>query len=143
MAATQGMLGHLATLLVEGAAIAESTDFTPHFGQATVDLTNRDSNYWRQLVSSTRDWSISGTGNYYAGNIGKKVLVEHWSKRDTGKIKTAYINVIFTFAGGVADGVTAEGRAILTSLDFPSPDTGAAVFNFTLEGTDELDISAS
>ena len=139
MSATQGMVGHLATLTVEGAAIAESTDFSPHFGQATVDLTNRDGAYWRQLVSSTRDWSISGTGNYFTGNIGKKVLVEHWQNRDTN-LGSLTLTVIFTFADGA---ITAEGQAILTSLDFPSPDAGAAVFSFTLEGTDALDISAS
>jgi len=139
MAISVGMLGHLATLTVEGAAIAESTDFAPHFGQAVVDITNRDSAYWRQLVSSTREWSVSGTGNYYAGNVGKKVLVEHWENRDA-LIGTTTITVVFTFADGA---VTASGEAILTSLDFPSPDAGAAIFNFTLEGTDVLTISVS
>lgn len=135
MGATSGMLGHSATLTLEGAAVGESTDFTLHLGQAVVDMTNRDAAYWRQLLSSTRDWSISGTGNYYAGNLGKKVLVEHWENRTF-----ATITVLFTFADGA---VTAGGEAILTSLDFPSPDAGAAVFNFTLEGTDALAISAS
>lgn len=139
MGATAGMVGHLATLTVEGAAIAESTDFAPHFGQAVVDLTNRDSAYWRQLVSSTRDWSITGTGNYFVANVGKKVLVEHWENRDTN-LGTTTLTVIFTFADGA---ITASGEAILTSLDFPSPDAGAAVFTFTLEGTDALAISAS
>jgi len=140
MGATSGMLGHSAVLTVNGAAIAESTDFTPHFGQATVDLTNRDSNYWRQLLSSTRDWSMSGTANYFVANVGKRVLVEHWENRDTHADHSLTLAVIFTFADGA---VTASGTAILTSLDFPSPDAGAAVFNFTLEGTDALTISAS
>jgi len=140
MAVSTGMVGHLATLTVEGAAIAESTDFTPHFGQAVVDLTNRDADYWRQLVSSTRDWSISGTGNYFVANIGKKVLLDHWEKRSSAKWGGATISVIFTFADGA---VTATGEAILTSIDFPSPDAGAATFNFTLEGTDALVLSAS
>jgi len=139
MTATSGMTGHSATLTVEGAAIAESTDFSLHCGQAVVDMSNRDGAYWRQLISSTRDWSISGTGNYYTGNLGKKVLVEHWENRATN-IGTVYINVIFTFADG---SVTATGKAFLTSLDFPTPYAGAAVFSFTLEGTDALTISAS
>jgi len=140
MAVSTGMVGHSATLTVEGAAIAESTDFTPHFGQAVVDLTNRDSDYWRQLVASTRDWSISGTGNYFVANIGKKVLIDHWTNRASASFATAAITVVFTFADG---SVTATGEAYLTSLDFPSPDAGAAVFNFTLEGTGVLTISAS
>ncbi|HUV59520.1 MAG TPA: phage tail tube protein [Desulfatiglandales bacterium] len=140
MAISTGMTGHLATLAVEGAAIAESTDFSLHCGQAVVDLTNRDSAYWRQLVTSTRDWSMTGTGNYFVANIGKKVLLDHWEKRDAGSIATLYIDVIFTFADGA---VTATGKAFLTSLDFPSPDAGAAVFSFTLEGTDALALSAS
>lgn len=135
MGATSGMLGHSATLTLEGAAVGESTDFTLHLGQGVVDMTNRDAAYWRQLLSSTRDWSVSGTGNYYAGNLGKKVLVESWEDRPA-----ASISIIFTFADG---SVTASGEAILTSLDFPSPDAGAAVFNFTLEGTDALTISVS
>lgn len=135
MAISSGMSGHSAVLLLENSPVGESTDFTPHFGQAVIDLTNRDANYWRQLISSTREWSISGVGNYYAGNLGKKVLVEHWENRTFPTI-----TVVFTFADGA---VTATGEAILTSLDFPSPHDGAATFTFTLEGTDALAISAS
>lgn len=139
MGATTGMLGHSATVTVEGAAIAESTDFSLTLGQEVVDMSNRDGSHWRQLISSMRSWSISGTGNYFVANIGKRVLVEHWENRDTN-LGVLTLTVIFTFADGA---VTAQGEAILTSLDFPSPHAGAAVFSFTLEGTDALAISAS
>ena len=135
MAATTGKTGMLATLVLEGSAVAESQNFSLHFGQALVDMTNRDSNYWRQLLSSTREWSITGDGLYIYNNVAKKVLVAHWNTRTP-----ATITVLFTFADGA---VTASGEAYLESLDFPNAYDGPATISFTLQGTDVLTLSES
>lgn len=50
--------GMLAILEIEGNALAESQNYTPTINQAIIDMTNRDSNYWRELISSTRSWEI-------------------------------------------------------------------------------------
>lgn len=135
MAVTAGVTGHSAVLSIEGAALAESTEFSLHFGQAMADMTNRDSNYWRQLLTTIRDWSISGSGLYIYNDLAKKYLFDHWNARTLPTL-----TAIFTFADGT---VTATGEVIVTSLDVANPHDGPATISFTLEGTDALVLSAS
>lgn len=135
MGKSAGIEGVLAALTINGAACAESQNFSLRLGQALVDLTNRDSAYWRQLVSSTREWSISGDGLYIYNNVAKKVLVAHWSTRIP-----AELDVILTLADGT---ITVSGKALLESLEFPAPHAGPATITFTLQGIDVLTISES
>jgi len=135
MAKSTGIEGVLAALTIQGAACAESQNFSLRLGQALVDLTNRDSAYWRQLVSSTREWSISGDGLYIYNNVAKRVLVAHWSTRTP-----AELDVILTLADGT---ITVTGKALLESLEFPAPHAGPATITFTLQGIDVLEFSVS
>jgi len=135
MTKTAGIEGVLAALVINGAPCAESQNFSLRLGQALVDLTNRDSAYWRQLISSTREWSISGDGLYIFNNVAKKVLVAHWSTRIPAELA-----VILTLADGT---ITATGTALLESLEFPAPHAGPATITFTLQGTDTLELSES
>ena len=135
MAATTGKLGILAALVVEGCTCAESQNYSLRLGQGLVDMTNRDSNYWRQLLSAIREWSISGDGLYIYNNSAKQVLVEHWRSRTP-----TTLSVVLTLADGT---ITATGEAILESLEFPAPHAGPATITFTLQGTEELTLSSS
>lgn len=135
MSKSVGIEGVLAALTIQGAACAESQNFSLRLGQALVDLTNRDSAYWRQLITSTREWSISGDGLYIYNNVAKKVLVAHWSTRVPSEL-----DVILTLADGT---ITVSGKALLESLEFPGPHAGPATITFTLQGTDVLTISES
>jgi len=136
MTATAGKSGMLCTLAFQGGhLVAESQNFSLKLGQEIIDLTNRDSNYWRQIIASKRAWSISGDGLYIYNDIALKVLVAHWEQR-----LPATIDVYFTFADGTK---AAVGDAILTDLTFPNPHDAAATISFTLEGTEALAISIS
>jgi len=127
--------GMLAILTIDGSALAYSQSYTPTINQATIDVTNRDSNYWRELLSSTRSWAISFEGHYKADDVAKKILVAHYKDRSP-----ATLSVVFTLADGT---ITLTGEAILTALSFPSPYEGAAMLSGTLEGTGALAFSAS
>jgi len=135
MSISTGVTGILCTLSIEGSALAESQEFSLSCDRTTVDLTNRDSSYWRQLVISTKSWTVSGSGLYIYSDLAKKYLVEQY-ENDT----PATLSSILTLADGA---VTATGEAILSSLVFPAPHDGAATITFTLEGTDSLSFSAS
>lgn len=135
MTATSGQIGYSAALTVEGGAVGETTDFTLSLDQENADLTNRDSNYWRQIVTTTRSWTMSGNGNYVATDVGKKVLVNHWENRSP-----TTITCVMTLADG---SITATGEAIVTNLTFNAPFADKADFSFTLEGTDALTLSSS
>ena len=135
MAQTTGKEGILMTLSVEGAAVGESQNFNLTLNQEVADLTNRDSARWRQLLPTTRSWSISGDGLYIYTDPGKKVLIDHWETRTP-----TTITAIVTLADGA---FTAQGEAILTSFNWAGPYGDAATITFTLEGTEALDISIS
>jgi predicted secreted protein len=135
MTETAGISGKLCTLSIEGAALAESQNFTLTCGKEVVDLTNRDSAFWRQLIGMKKSWSISGDGLYIYGDVAKKILVANWS----GATQTM-LTVILTLADGT---ITATGEAWLTALSFPAPHDAAATISFTLEGTDALVFSVS
>lgn len=132
--ASSGLTGKLMTLSVNGAAVAESRNFTLTMNRETVDVTSRDSSRWRELVQSTRSWSISFEGLYIYTDVGKRVLQYNWSADGTA------ITVILTLADGT---ITTSGSAILTELTYEGPFADAATMSGTLEGTTTLTISAS
>jgi len=127
--------GYSMTLRIEGAAIAENQNFTLTMNQDTIDVTSRDSSRWRELISGTRSWSISGDGLYIYTNVGKRILQRHYTDRSP-----ATLTCVLTLADGT---ITASGEAILTSLDYAGPHADAASISFTLEGTADLTISTS
>lgn len=133
--ATSGLSGILCTLSIEGSSLAESREFNLSCDRATIDLTNRDSSYWRQLCISTKSWTVSGSGLYIYNDLAKKYLQYHWSDDSP-----ATLTLILTLAGG---SITMTGEAILTNLTFPAPYDGEATISFTLEGHDTLTPSAS
>lgn len=135
MSATSGQTGHSAALVVEGCAVGETTDFSLSCDQGTADMTNRDANYWRQLLRTTRSWNISGSGNYVSSDTGKKVLMYHYTDRTP-----ASISCVLTLADG---SITATGECIVTNLTFNAPYADKSDFSFTLEGTDSLAMSES
>jgi predicted secreted protein len=126
--------GMLAILKIEGFALAESQNYTPTINNAIIDVTNRDSNYWRELLSSTRSWAIAFEGHYHSA-AAKQELITHYEANPP-----TTVTVIFTCADGAK---TLSGEAYLTTLSFPSPYEGAAMLTGTLEGTGKLTFSAS
>jgi len=133
--ATSGLSGILCTLSIEGSALAESQEFSVSCDRSTVDLTNRDSSYWRQICISTKSWVVSGSGLYIYNDLAKKYLTYHFSDDSP-----ATLTLILTLADGT---VTLTGEAILGNITFPAPHDGAATITFTLEGHDSLTFSAS
>ena len=132
---TSAVAGYSMSLTVEGAAIAENRNFTLTMNQATIDVTSRDSSYWRELIRSTRDWSIDGEGLYIYNDVAKRILQYHYSNRSP-----ASLTVVLTLADGT---ITVSGEAIMTSLTYPGPFEDAATVSFTLQGTSTFTPSAS
>lgn len=132
---TSGVTGVLMTLSIEGHALAESRDFTLTRGQEEVDLTNRDSSWWKESTPGLRDWAISGGGLYIYNDAARQQLEWHWHDRSP-----SFLTIIITMADGT---VTKQGECYVTNLTDAGPHAGAAEASFTLRGTHELDITAS
>ena len=132
---TSSVLGISMSLRIEGSTVAENQDYTLTLNQTNVDVTSRDSDYWRELLTSTRDWSIDGSGLYISSNVAKKVLMNHYSARSPESL-----TVVLTLADGT---ITVSGEAYLSSLNMAGPHADPATWTFTLEGTSTLTVSVS
>jgi len=132
---TAGKTGVLMTLSIEGAALAESRDFTLNEGQGEIDLTNRDSGWWEESTPGIRNWTIGGGGLYIYNDPARKFLDYHWHDRTP-----PFLTIIVTMADGT---VTKTGECYVTNITYPGPHAGAAEISFTLKGTHALTISAS
>ena len=130
---TLGVSGSLCTLSIESALLAESETFTFTMNQETIDLTNRDSSWWREAISGLRDWEISGDGLYIYNDLAKKKLEYHYTARSP-----ATLTVILTLSDGSN---TMNGEVILTSLTYPAPHADKASISFTLKGAGTLTAS--
>lgn len=140
MPSTKGVAGKLMTLSIEGLALAESRDFSLTQGQEEIDLTSRDSDWWKESKPGLRDWTISGTALYIYNDHARQLLDWHWHDRSP-----QFLTIVLTmaYAEGGALNIQKEGKCYVTSIDYPGPYAGAAEISFTLRGTHELDISAS
>lgn len=133
--ATSGLSGKLMTLSVEGQAVAESRDFTLHEGQDEIDLTSRDSSWWKESKPGLREWTISGGGLHIYNDPAQQLLDWHYHDRSP-----ATLTVIITLADGTKQ---KSGECWVETLDYSGPHAGSAEMSFTLKGTHALTISAS
>jgi len=129
------VLGKLMTITLDGAALGYSTDFSISMDTEVVDVSNRDSSFWRTLLRSMRSWSISFSGFYSSTDVGKKVL-QDWYDDSTD----AAVAVVLTLADG---SITLSGNALLSNLTYDGPHSGGATYSGTLEGTAALTQSSS
>jgi len=90
---TAGVAGKLMTLSIEGQALAESRDFSLTQGQEEIDLTSRDSGWWRESKPGLRDWVISGTALYIYNDHARKLLDWHWHDRSP-----QFLTIVLTMA---------------------------------------------
>ena len=132
---TQGVSGSLCTLSIEGSLLAESENFSIVMNQETIDLTNRDSSWWREFISGLRDWEISGDGLYIYNDTAKQKLQLHYTGRSP-----ATLTCILTLSDGT---IPMTGECILTNLTYPAPHADKATISFTLKGAGALSPSAS
>jgi predicted secreted protein len=132
---TSGVTGVLMTLSIEGQALAESRDFSLTQNQESIDLTNRDSSWWKESTPGLRDWNISGGGLYIYNDHARQLLDWHWHDRSP-----SFLTIVITMADGT---ITKQGEGFVTNITYPGPHAGAGEISFALEGTHELEITAS
>ncbi len=132
---TAPVSGNLASLSIEGDALAENRNFNLTLNQAIIDTTNRDTSWWQTSLAGVRDWEISGDGLYIFDDLAYRKLLYHFTNRSP-----ATLTCILTLADGA---ITVTGECILTSLTEAMPHDAEGTMSFTLKGTGVLTPSAS
>ena len=92
----------------------------------TIDITNKVSAGWKEMITSVKEWSIDCDGVFVADDTALKQLETAFNNNTTVQVK-------------IADGVWGyQGTAIITDFPIEAPYDDAATYSLTLQGTGAL-----
>ena len=92
----------------------------------TIDITNKVSAGWKEMITSVKEWSIDCDGVFVADDAALKQLETAFNNNTTVQVK-------------IADGVWGyQGTAIITDFPIEAPYDDAATYSLTLQGTGAL-----
>lgn len=123
-------LGKTMILAINGSALAESQSFTVNASQKLGDITSRDSNSWREVLPSTREWSIDFDGLFAYTNVAQKMLVHH-----IAELTPTPLTVLLTLPGSAG---TFSGSGYLSSIKISGGFEEAIKFSGSIQGTSTL-----
>jgi len=111
-------------------AIGYETDCTLNTNLGTIDITNKDSNNWKELIAGIRDWSCSGSAVVNVADAAYEKLKDNLLTRASGlcQFKTENSKIY-------------AGTCFYTNLSLSTPHNGAVTASFTCEGTGALTYS--
>ena len=120
---------------IDSGRIAEIANWSLDCGEDDIDVTNFDSDGWKEFLAGLKEWSGSFEGNFVyddptdgSGKKGQKVIFEAW--RDGTKAKIT-LNVNST--------INLEGDSLLKpSIEVPHDDK--ASFSCDYQGTGKLSL---
>lgn len=118
--------GTLLKLYNNSAVLEDATDVTVTMDKTVINVTSKDSNYWRDLLSGTRSMSISFNAFVdYGATEGYDEIVTDFNSNNT---------VTFEVSTGVTGDSDITGTGIVTSLS----KTGALDDGTKYSGTIEV-----
>ena len=92
----------------------------------TIDITNKVSAGWKEMITSVKEWSIDCDGVFVAGDAALEQLETAFNNNTMVDVK-------------VSDGTWGyQGKAIITDFPIDAPYDDAATYSLTLQGTGEL-----
>ena len=133
-----GRSGHSMTLSVDGNLLGESRSFSINFTQGTIDITNRDTNWYGEFLVGRREWTISFDGLWICTDVGRKELLDHYTSHTT--LLDIVLSMPTTDPGCLQ---TFTGKCILTDMTFDGPFEDAVTISGTLQGTCDIVPSVS
>ena len=112
---------------VEGENVAEISNWSLDLDADDIDVTNFDSDGWKEYIAGARGWSGSFEGNFVPDDTtGQGALIAAW---------VASENVELTL--NVDDGISFEGEAMI-KLSMEAPVDDKVSFSCDFQGSGEL-----
>lgn len=115
-----------------GTAIGAQKNATLNIERDTIDVTTKDSNKWREILVSTKSWSI---------DCDALLTFDETPKRPFDYLFDAWTNgtlIAVKLSNEVSGDDKYYGDAYVTSAPVQVPDADAATYSFTLTGTGSL-----
>ena len=127
------LLSKTASITYGGVTIAKLTGWSLEINKETVDITNLDSNGWKEFLVDLKDWSISfdgivtrtGTGDY-------EELLQDMISNDTA--------VAVTIADTAAS-TTISGSGFITSMPLTGAVGDKQTYSGSIQGTGALTVA--
>ena len=92
----------------------------------TIDITNKVSAGWKEMITSVKEWSVDCDGVFVAGDAALEQLETAFNSNTVVDVK-------------ITDGTWGyKGKAIITDFPIEAPYDDAATYSLTLQGTGEL-----
>lgn len=142
--ATSGILNGTSLVLYYGngaspevfTAIAYATSGSLSLNMDTRETTNKESGGWRDILESTKSWTMEAEGFYAfdSSNFDFQDLFLQFEARTSFKLRFAYGSHTPTESGDTYY----EGDVYITSLSLDSPLEDSATFSASFEGTGVL-----
>ncbi|MEK6479606.1 phage tail tube protein [Catalinimonas sp. 4WD22] len=129
--ANQKIEGIKVLVYVDDNPVAESLSATLNLSTNTIDTTTKSSGGWRELILSTRQWSISDNGLKEYGD----------ASGNTATLESAWLNrtlVDLKFATSITGDTGYQGEGYITSFDLVADNGAAATYSCTIEGTGSI-----
>jgi predicted secreted protein len=71
--------GKLASVYVGANKVAEMNGFSLTCGATDIDVTNLDSNGWKEIIQGILEWSVTSDGNFVPSDTGgQAALIAAW-----------------------------------------------------------------
>lgn len=112
--------------------IGNATSATLDVSNSVIDVTTKDSNSWREVISGRRSWTISTDG--LLDNFGT-TSTTHRDSDEINMYALAGTTIYLEFGVGDARFV---GQGVISSLSQSGPSDAEATWSVTIEGSGEL-----
>jgi predicted secreted protein len=120
----------LTKIYIAGVAVANSTNVNLSSTTAMIDITNKDSGGWRELLAGLSEWSMSG--DFIVDFADSK------GPDDLYTAKEAKTSVTVKYMNNTSGEVYYQGSAFISSLTLNAGTEGEPNGSFELQGTSTL-----
>lgn len=133
--------GNQMLVFIDGQAIGCTDNCTLNSGKATIDVTCKDNNGARQVLSGTHTWTIQTTGKWdFSSTLGPQHLYASHKAGSRLGVKMAITDTSGNEESGKSYFI---GYARLNTFNIAGPLNAGATFDLTFEGDGELSIGTT
>lgn len=125
-------VGYYVVVSYAGALIGAQRNATLKMDQEVIDITSKDSEWWKEHFAGFRTWSVDCDGLLLPADAGQAALVT--ALLYTGDTPTAPVNISF-YSGST---LAFSGTATIKSIEIGAPYQEAGTFKASFEGVGPL-----
>lgn len=124
---TNAQNGTAVVIKVGTQAILYGTTNSMKIGAASIDISNKDSAGWKEVIYGQRDWSMDGDFIFVEDSV--------YGFADLFDALNSKTDVSISWTSGITGSHKYSGTAIVSSIDMTAPMEAAQTFKVSFTGT--------